>query len=366
MGVTALPRTPVALEQNELDLLMSLSDGEIFNIFECENFAEIEGALSARNKSKLPELIRISQKQSAHLKRVNNKITESLVDFTNLLSWCLLIIDTIFTLLVGISVTMFAIAGAGFSALFIAIGIIHFATTYDELKKQEDKSDRACQLLAFKSACADAYIRKNRPIQSLDLEGADSTALEKVEVDKNRWQRVRNALGAMVVVSATLFYTYYAVTLSLTVAFASAAFVGAMCGPIGIGVALGVAFAIGAYFAFKKYQLDKNNKQLKNDIKALEKEFSGKNGKLNECEVLRSQKLQQQVRVIRAVDDSAIPSLNQRRNNNSHLYPRGVTPSVPLFIPLHRKPANDEDAHGSTNSNHHSQQSALGPKSKTD
>jgi hypothetical protein len=143
---------------------------------------------------------------------------------------------------------------------------------HKELKQRDKKINQCYQLLAIQNECLETYLKKHEQ-QSADLETETENEIVQ-KPDKKRWQKAKDTIGSAIIVSSTLFYSYYAVTLALTVAFAGFAFVSAMTGPIGIGVALGIALVAGISIAYMKYRQDSKNQILKNNRKEMECQFN--------------------------------------------------------------------------------------------
>lgn len=321
-SLPTLERLP-PLSPEEESLLDTLTEEEVF--FVLENGEDFKAVLKydsfqkAKRKfvvrdpvslrvaknlfDKKATLLSIAQKRTINVKPSSHKIGETLLDLSSPASYLFLLIDASFTLVTGIAVATFVAIGGVFAALVAVIGLIHFIGMYKELKQRDKKIDRCYQLLALQNECIDTYLKKQNQPVDLDIEIENQS---DAKPDKKRWQKTKDAIGSGIIVSSTLFYSYYAVTLALTVAFAGFAFVSVMTGPIGIGVALGIALVAGISIAYLKYRQDSKNQILKENRKEMERQF---NAKYDKYQTLR------------------LSAHNKKNENIEELSP----PSQPLF-----------------------------------
>jgi len=275
------------LNEEEQKELNELSDKELLFILKCVKLKEIEKKLS----SKMVMLTAIAKKRSAHLKNSSNKISESLLEAINPTSYLTLILDAGFTLITSMTLVPFSIVIGGFVAIFAVVGGVYFKGVHEELKKKDKKMNESYQLLALKNECAEVYLkRKQSPYIPISTESQNS----EPKVDKKKWQKAKNILATPIIVTGALFYTYYAVTQALMIAFAGSLAIGAMAGPIGIGVVLGVSLAIGIYFGYKKYQAYKKEEMVAVQHKKMQSEFEVK---YKTCKKIRSKELESEYNI---------------------------------------------------------------------
>lgn len=337
-----MPNQIEQLTQEEKDVLNSLTQEDLeFIIFNCKNENSLQVIkTNPRFAAKKQILTSIAKKRSAHLRLSSNKISESFLDVMNPISCLVLIVDAFFTLTTAIVLTSFIIVGSFFSLLIGAIGIVHFLGKYDELKREEKVRDNELQLLALRNACANIYLKKDP--EEIDQPSANENAPTKK--NKKKWQNAKDILGAVVIAVSTLFYTYYAITLGLSAALAGSLIVGAMGGPIGIGIALGVSFAIGLYLGYKKYQLIKKNDLLEKERETYEDNFSKK---YNLCDI-EHQRFHQhhQHRRPRSASSDSLHRSDRHHTQNQIRYP------FPFFSATTTAPVNDDESHVTHRSSH--------------
>lgn len=307
-GETSLTRfEPLSLdEQNTLDHLLDnenviqfiLEQEEAFKaILKCNTFAQAKKKFRFSDSAlmntaqtlfeKRDILLSIAKNRTAHVKPTSYRISETLLDLSNPVSYLFLLVDGIFTLVTSIGVLSFMAAGSIFAGMAVLIGVVHFVGMAKEIKHRDEKINRRYQLLALQNECVDIYLKHKL---HLPTEVSDEVDEVKIRSDK-KWQNAKDALGSVVLVASTLFYSYYAITLALSVAFTGLAFVSVMTGPIGIGVALGVAIGVGLAIGYMKYRQDTTNQVLKAKRKKMENDF---NHKFEKYQELRLQELNNQ------------------------------------------------------------------------
>ncbi|HTM64541.1 MAG TPA: hypothetical protein VL360_08625 [Gammaproteobacteria bacterium] len=169
---------------------------------------------------------------------------------------------------------------AGFSALMLFTGGIYFASSYKAQKDKEDKDRKFFDLASIKLQCADEIIRRHelslkfRPLnEGCDLYLSDDVrklVIKPFEYkNKDKFDKFKSSLGAGLLSFTMLFGTYYLGACTLIAAFGLATTIA--LGPIGIGIALGVAAIIGGYCGYLQYKsdvlaekIDKKQKKLMN------------------------------------------------------------------------------------------------------
>ena len=167
------------------------------------------------------------------------------------------------------ALTLFAI---GTAAITVAIGIIYFVASYQEQRAADLKTQKFLDFATIKLKCAEEIIKRhnitlaNAPRHLVD----DTTSMEVQHrlpltefhyVNKNKLQKLKNALNPGMLVFAMLFGSYYLGATTLATAFGASAAVVAMSGGIALGIAAGVALAIGAYCIYSQYQASINTEK---------------------------------------------------------------------------------------------------------
>jgi hypothetical protein len=272
--------------KSDRQFLDHLTDEELFCILEATSLADVKNNHAHHKnifpKEKLDLLETIAKKTPRHVKSASNKISESLIDALTPTSYLALLLDAGFTLITSIALGPFIAIGVGFLALFLLVGGVHFIGTYKEIKEKDQEENERFQFLALRNECANIYLRKKHQdefLQEYSFKNVEAKPEEK------KWQNAKGVLGAGVLVTGALFYTYYAVTQGLMIALAGSLVVGALGGPIGVGIALAVCIGVGIFFGYKKYQLHKKEQALQCERDGMKNEFEVKYKK---CQKIRS------------------------------------------------------------------------------
>ncbi len=268
----------LGLTQQELELLRGLTRQKVASLL-------LQGGLKGLDQ--IPEfsdpkdrvLLRsIAQKYAVHAQLIKRryKITESLFDLWEGLGAFVMLMDSFFTLGTAITIGGVLLAGSIFVMGLCVVGGLYFLSAYKEHTQKEHKANQTYMLLALKMVCEQAVLHhEHHPKVELTEEALMShLALpeklkteagegEKEREAARRWPRLKSALFAGVLTTSSLFYTYYAITLGLSLVLSGTAVVGAMVTPVGLGVVLGVLVLVGIYLGYKKYQSCKQQDALR-------------------------------------------------------------------------------------------------------
>gem|GEM_PF-4110642 len=258
------------LSPEDIAVLEAFQEDEdgLYAIMQCQDFAALKKKFPPRYKG-LKKVGQALHAKSSLANRLRFKtIDESLLNLINPVTAVALIIDALFTLTASLSLASIVAATGGFGILFGVVGVVSFIGTYRGIEATEKEERKEEELLLLKKACAELYLAKHPEVQK-----PQQAVPPPKTADKNRWQKASDSLGTLMLVSSTLFYTYYALTLAISVAFAGSALAVALTGPIGLGVALAVAFGVGLYFGYKRYQVYKENDRLQLERKNLTADY---------------------------------------------------------------------------------------------
>ncbi|OGT55949.1 MAG: hypothetical protein A3F43_02805 [Gammaproteobacteria bacterium RIFCSPHIGHO2_12_FULL_42_10] len=206
-------------------------------------------------------------------------VTEALIESWNHIGAFVLIMDSFFTLSTALTLFAFFAFGSIFTVLLGISGMIYFVGTYIELKNEHREKGDQDQLLAIKTLC---IAHKQKQILAPDNQVAlnellihfDEKSPQFKPTGRERWRSAKETVYAIVLTTGTVFYTYYAFTLGLSVALAGSLFVGAMTGPIGLGIVFSAALLFGVVMGYKKYQTSQANARLENRRQSLKNTFN--------------------------------------------------------------------------------------------
>jgi hypothetical protein len=228
----------------------------------------------------------IAQKYAIHAQLIKRryKISASLFDLWEGLGSFVMLMDSFFTLGTAITLGGMLLVGSIFVMGLCVVGGLYFVASYREHKQKENAANQNYMFLALKMVCEQAVLyHECHPdidlteaalLLRLAIPETTNTEAEKKEIEAaRRWPRIRSALFAGVLTTSTLFYTYYAFTLGLSLVLASTAVVGAMVNPIGLGIVLGVLVLAGIYLGYKKYQSCKQQEALRDRREAAKTYF---------------------------------------------------------------------------------------------
>lgn len=242
-------------------------------------------------------------RQKHKLKIKNNRVSQSLFESLNdAPSYPIVAIWSLIGL-VNLGLITLIVITVGCAALTLTSGGIFFYSTYKEKQKEMKKNNQFIDLAVLKLACAKEIInRRQNEIETLlhksniKLEPFKKsiTPVIKQSINRNphRLTMMKNSLSVGMLTSAMLFGTYYLGISSVVAAFGASAAVSMMLGPIGLGVAIGIAAGIGIYFGYKYYQTCKRTAKINKIQKYLISEIELKT---QECDKMQNelQQLQQ-------------------------------------------------------------------------
>lgn len=146
--------------------------------------------------------------------------------------------------------------------IFAISGLIYFIITLQEEKRKQASTQDFFQISALKDKCADLVMQKyEQEIPNIRRLIPRSYARNNYEDDEPVSSPLKPATGITLLVSTTLFGTYYIGASALIAAFGLTASFAFLTGPIAIGVCLGVALGIGLYFGYAHYRNLQNKTQ---------------------------------------------------------------------------------------------------------
>lgn len=246
-----------------------LHNDELYFILERYKLKEIHYAF--REKIAYEEWIEYSR-QHYQPKLKSYKISQSL--FASINEAPSYTAMTLLSLLGTVALKLFALTlfAAGTAAITVAIGIIYFVASYQEQRDADLKTQKFLDFATIKVKCAEEIIRRhNITLANAPRHLVDDTPSMEVQhrmpltefhyVNKNKLQKLKNALNPGMLVFAMLFGSFYLGATTLATAFGASAAVIAMSGGIALGIAAGVALAIGAYCIYSQYQTSVNTEK---------------------------------------------------------------------------------------------------------
>lgn len=240
--------------------IQSVSQEDLLFVINCKQIKELVTRFGEKTVSQVSKQIKYVSVKSYP----NNKMSRALLAaLTDAPSYPLVMLWTLVGL-VALSILPLTFITLGFLGLGFISGTIYFYSHYQELNKEMNKRDKNFQLAGIKQVCMNELCRRKN-IQVVNKQLHDVSVQRSIEnkLTKNKWHRLRGAIGATVMSASVLFGTYYIGGSSIIAAFGLASVASSMLGPIGIGVMLALALMIGIYFGYKSYQAQKNVEALK-------------------------------------------------------------------------------------------------------
>ncbi len=219
------------------------------------------------------------KKQGNYLKPHNESLDQAFLSVGEMLSnpiYVLYYLSGIFT-----AVT-FSIICIVFIPISLVVSSIYFYSTYQEERKKANRLENNFQFIALKLSAANELLElqgkssPNFPEQSIDL------IMEKV--NSNGLIRLRRSMTTGMGMASTLFGSYYSVAFVLG-ACGSSLSIG-LLGPLAMVAAVVFSIGVGAYFGYKYYQSERNDRLLKKSQKKMTEDLEDKLGE--HAEIVKS------------------------------------------------------------------------------
>lgn len=251
------------------------SDQELLNILRCNKLKELYDHLDEDKAKNL-----ITNISNLGLRRpIPSKITQALlVPITDTSSYPFILLGSIIGLVSGGTLPLLISTGV---ILFtsLSIGGFFFYANYKEIQKKEDTVNRLLHLTELKNHVAEMFLRR----QGLKIQIIEAP----IYSDKHELSLLKGAVRSCMVISTTLFGTYF---IGLNAVFSALGFslISASMGPIGVIIGLGIALSLGIYFGYKHYQMLKQDDYFKFEQKCQEV-IVGK--KISLCQNLKTDEL---------------------------------------------------------------------------
>lgn len=238
------------------------SDDELFVILECDNLKEIKKKFRRKYNR---ECWMNYARQYYDVERNHQLYMESFFYSINDASNYALL--TLLSILGSITLEFLplSILTGALSVVTIATCGVFLVSAYREHQQERKKTQEDLDFIALKIQCENEIIRRKKVELAASMRNsAEITAVLSQNPDiepepfvyKNKitLEKVRPAMGFGLLTAMMMFGTYYSGVAIIIHAFGALAISGALLGPIGIGVALGVALVIGAYCGYRHYQ----------------------------------------------------------------------------------------------------------------
>ncbi len=153
-----------------------------------------------------------------------------------------------------------------------------FYATFNELTRENKRAVKEATLAEIKLMCANEIISRQKRqlhkagIPQLTISENLFTLRPRPKPLKNLFPHLKKSVGAALMITPTLFGTYYFATSGILAAFGLSTIAAFMTGPIGIGIAMTIALAVGIYFGYTLYQACKKEELFNRRFKRVEHE----------------------------------------------------------------------------------------------
>lgn len=278
--------TPVAVDTG--GNLFELTHEELVFIANCTDLNEMREKMAKH----ITVLDHIAKSRTKHLPFNNQRYSQAISSaLTDAPSFPIVILWTIMTSLASIGMLTITLLTAGMTALAFVLAGFYLWSIHSDLgeEKKNKRNEIECQTIRL-AALTELNRREHL------LSGTTPQPTTPTPPAKSTWRTklpprlVRRMIDTGMVVSATLLCTYY-VAINATLAILGMALAAsAMATPIGIAVAVVIALGIGAFFAFKQYQLYQREVKLEQARKNLESECDSQETEYTNATHLRHKK----------------------------------------------------------------------------
>lgn len=304
-----------AIENSPLSSVLdnNLPSKTLYAVLECknlDNLPKILGDKNAATQQRLQLLQRQLKKPSPLTHALFTTLTDATTSYPLYTLW--MIIGCISLGLVPLSIIT-----AGVALLTFVMAGVLFYDSYRKHLKVNRQRQRAEILATIQLEAAEKIIaRSPRP---LNLEPnpphPNTPRISAIKTGKS-------FLNTLILTATTLVGTYYLSAVAIALALGLATTAVALTGPIGIGVACGLALLLGGYFAYKQYQSNKQRKIDKAQLAHLEKKLEIRS---DACATIKNELLNANVRSLRVA---------QPLKKNAH----GTYKRNPLYAKEEQKP----------------------------
>lgn len=255
--------------------LSTFSNQDLFFILDCKNFKEL---ITKYGKMPVKQFI----EEASRLIQIEinkHKISQSLMTFSDGPNYPMLALWGILEVITLDLIPLTILSGFIF-ILVLGLSGLYFHSTYQELKKEAEKTKRFFILANLKQQCADELIARlsieiekkliNNNVQTeWRVKPVPEPANIQNKIEKNNLPRLRKAISTTMLISTTLVGTYYFGTSTIITAYGLTTLASAMLGPVGLAAAFIFSFALGTYFGYKYYQACKNDEIIKEQQKQI-------------------------------------------------------------------------------------------------
>ena len=226
----------------------NFSDEELLALLDCKTLKKIKRRFRHKVKPDLWTSFVQEHDASLHFPdMIEETLFHSINDATNISLLILLTIIGNITLEL-IPLTILTIAC---SLITLPTIIIFFISSYRENNQELEKNKKEVDCIVVKMECANELT--NRHKASLAAQSDNQLPPFKYE-NKHIFAKLRKALGFCLLITSTLFGTYYSGGAILVHAFGAVTASSIMLGSVGISIAFGLALAIGIFCGYKNYQ----------------------------------------------------------------------------------------------------------------
>ncbi len=265
----------------------NLSPKILYDLLECknlDNLPKILGEKNAATQQRLQLRQRQRKKSSPLAHALFTTLTDATTSYPLYTLW--MIIGCISLGLVPLSI----ITGGVALLTFVMAGAL-FYDSYRKHLKVNRQRQRAEILATIQLEAAEKIIARSP--RSLNLEpDPPHPGTPRITTTKT----VKYFLNTLILTATTLVGTYYLSAVAIALALGLATTAAALTGPIGIGIACGLALMLGGYFAYKQYQSNKQRKKDKAELAHLERKLEIRS---DACATIKNELLNKNVRPLR-------------------------------------------------------------------
>ena len=240
-------------------LAENVSPQVLYALLECKRLADVPQILGAQNaafQQRIALRQRSQKKPSALAHALFTTLTDATTSYPLYTLW--MIIGCISLGFISLSI----VTGGVLMLTLLMAGALFFRSYQKHLKNHNKVQHN--EILTRLQLEAAEKIMALAP-QAVNLE-PDPPPLQPRRSVANT---IKNFLNTAILTTTTLVGTYYLSAVAITLALGLATAATALTGPIGIGIACGVAALLGIYFGYKQYQSNKQHKNHKDSLKHL-------------------------------------------------------------------------------------------------
>lgn len=242
---------------NYRPFIHSLSDEELMSIMQCDKSQDLYNTLDKRIADTLYSKIQEHSNQISILSKHTQALFIPITDASNypmMFLWGIIGLVSMGTLSVVIG-TLIMVATS------LIVGGFFFHSNYLQLLSKENKLNHFFQLYNLKDQCADLYMERKNIVLSMDETPS--------YIYKNKMHLIKDSIRSGLLVSSTLFGTYFLGFHGIFTALNLTPVISATLGPWGIIVGLVVALGAGIYFGAKQFYASKQEDEYKFEKKCL-------------------------------------------------------------------------------------------------